>query len=539
MALAVINPEFTPRELVEQSKQIVRCQLTLRDETLRLTDAQALLGELSSAATPTSIKPPPSMRQDAWPTGTALMFFGKFSPRPVVHVDGRWFVLDGKKTVAELVADKGKLDGVWRGDTNMLMEAVSYCLTNPRARFPVAAGVKLGEPTSLANTDVAARIQSVCLGEKRSALFIASPQGSQLLEWKDGRFVDTAEGRGLAVPADHAVWIDLNQDQRLDLLTVHGQQVQLRLQSPKGVWSPSVTNKLPGKTLALVVGPSDAGPILGAATDRGLVRIGYQNEKLHLDVSPIETPQQLLTCDISGDGVNELLRVDEQKIYASSVLHRFAKAGHCESFAANDLNNDGRLDLVLVRDGSLCLLINEGKEGLRDISAYAGDAAVYATGGVGAVTVADFNQDGLRDLIVSTKSSTRFLFNRGFCSFALAEQPALKFPANAIVDDWNADGLADIALRPADGKLSLRQITPNDTSPLGVRIIAPQATEPIAITATYGKEKFGAQSLPPGGSVFFGKTAKGPLTLTWIRDGALKTKRVLVLKSVVEVVIDP
>lgn len=84
-------------------------------------------------------------------------------------------------------------------------------------------------------------------------------------------------------------------------------------------------------------------------------------------------------------------------------------AGHCSSVAAVDWDDDGDMDLLLggYRNGGLFLRLNEGSETETKFASTnqivkVGDKPIRFEGGMGAPRVADWDGDGLFDILIGT-----------------------------------------------------------------------------------------------------------------------------------------
>ena len=83
--------------------------------------------------------------------------------------------------------------------------------------------------------------------------------------------------------------------------------------------------------------------------------------------------------------------------------------GHCTSVASVDWDDDGDMDLLLgcYRNGGLFLRLNEGsatemKFATTNQPVKVGDEAVAFEGGIGAPRIADWDNDGLFDIVIGT-----------------------------------------------------------------------------------------------------------------------------------------
>lgn len=147
----------------------------------------------------------------------------------------------------------------------------------------------------------------------------------------------------------------------------------------------------------------------------------------------------------------------------------------------DDWNVDGRKDLLIGNfDGNITIYLNEGT----DASPVFNASSLLQAGGIdfdigtrAAPRIYDWNHDGLKDLLIGEVSGyIYYLENAGTNSapvfgsaekFILNNGNPLKYaydPANPtagaprsrlFVTDWNADGLDDIIVGGADGKLEL------------------------------------------------------------------------------------
>ncbi|MFQ5789851.1 MAG: FG-GAP-like repeat-containing protein, partial [Acidobacteriota bacterium] len=119
-----------------------------------------------------------------------------------------------------------------------------------------------------------------------------------------------------------------------------------------------------------------------------------------------------------------------------------------------DFNEDGLSDLLVIQEGARALLLwNRGDGGFQ------GSTVPLASGGrLGArVEVVDLNRDGWLDALVLDEKGYRFLANRRGRLEAVSGLPALvPHPARwAVTLDADADGRLEILLRAADGGFHL------------------------------------------------------------------------------------
>jgi hypothetical protein len=118
-----------------------------------------------------------------------------------------------------------------------------------------------------------------------------------------------------------------------------------------------------------------------------------------------------------------------------------------------DLNRDGQLDIIECdHDGALALWIGQGDGNFTLSTSYAtaeGQAPLASPPSYAAV--ADFNEDGLMDLVVSTSEETSLALRPGLPGGGFGGQPGLPL-GHARIADLDRDGHLDVlfAHRPND-----------------------------------------------------------------------------------------
>ncbi len=134
-----------------------------------------------------------------------------------------------------------------------------------------------------------------------------------------------------------------------------------------------------------------------------------------------------------------------------------------------DWNNDGRKDLVVgAADGTLSLFFNQGSEAAPAFGAgqyLLANAAPISVGADAVPAVIDLNGDGRKDLVVGAADGTVWYFQNQASDADPVLSPvgalvALNHPVAPFLGDWNGDGLRELLL--ASGNQVLRCLQQRD-----------------------------------------------------------------------------
>ncbi len=170
-------------------------------------------------------------------------------------------------------------------------------------------------------------------------------------------------------------------------------------------------------------------------------------------------PNALVAADFDNDGKPDLAVVDRTTNQVSVLLGKgdgtFSEAAKSPiavgkspvALAAGDLNGDTRPDLAVVNqtDATVTVLLNNG-----DATFSLSASSPLATGtSPSSVDIADFNLDGLGDIVVTNQGADTISVNLGLGAGLFAPRLALPTaagPSAVVAADLNGDGRPDAAI---------------------------------------------------------------------------------------------
>ncbi len=503
---ALINPRFTPVDLVTDAQVILKVSLgkapldggRLPEKVfpLTVTDVTVLQGEADAPERPELLIDATIARVyddlAAALTGPeadrAMIFYGDLSaaketedtgeaqPVAMLHVGTYWFALvPGRGNALVTAPDELRLKEVWAGSNLMLERVIRYAIDDIRADVPVASGVMWdGEVVLEAPGGKVHGLQAVELtGTNAPGLFVLSDGGDRFHAAGGPAAFDDVTGKvNLATKSVAAAWGDFDGDGRLDLVSSDGKAAVFCRMTESGTLAAPTPGPQIAGCVALTVAGRDGTSRLVAATQDGPV-LAERGQDGTWAVTPLGKAKGLgkagpcAVADVTGDGV-----VDIVQLYGADVLlargaadGTFAEAKPAWSnpagtedrvlvtdpaaLLAEDYDADGQIDLLAVGtgQGDVQLLRNTGGAFLASVTE-AGEVT-YNTGQIrtnGALAW-DANNDGREEFLITTCGLNPLpFFNRGFSTFGYARDLELagneSLPGVAAVNKGQQAGVA-------------------------------------------------------------------------------------------------
>ncbi len=271
-------------------------------------------------------------------------------------------------------------------------------------------------------------------------LLLGDLQGARLFRWGDGRFEDVSRDAGLAgsrplAPVVGIATGDLDNDERPDVLLLHSRGVSTLRQAAQGQFAPFP--RQPSVTIR-----PDAGAMLDADHDGDLdIVLGGQ---------AAATTQSGVVM-LRNDGRGEFVDITQTA--------RLTTGGRSIAVVPIDFDNRRDVDVLAIVDARPASLFQNQRDGsFRDVAADVG-LGQWANA-VSAVTTCDLNKDGFADFAAaSVSTSVKLALSNGRGRFTAREGPAGSLGLSALqCADYDNDGLIDLIGAGADGLRVLRNL---------------------------------------------------------------------------------
>jgi len=575
-AVGKINPDYTPKHLVDEAEVIFVGTLTATDKGLqwKVVRARPIKGEAPAEHVVRVVgcaQAPADMLVEAFRAGRpVVVFVGTLNgvPRAYVHTGGTWLNASaGGKGRWNVTCYAAAMSATYAGGTDMLARMSAYLVHDRDGDVPVTAGVRWSE-TQVKVGQVppeSGPMAAVEIGTPpRVHLFVASPEGDRLFRSRfvkdDTVFEDVTAAARLDSRSRRFAWVDLDRDGLADLVGFDGKGLFVRLaradgtfKVPEGDWSV----KLPRGCTALTPCGRDGRPGVLVSTDAGAFHLAAEPAKgwTKQPMPPAKGQEytgRLSPCivaDLDNDGFADVLQPGEQggvlwrgtdKGLATGTPTDVGTGAGIARAVLGDFNEDGALDVFLPGSEVNSLWENDGKGRFRNVFRYTGSLHAKCPAGAAEARMMDLNHDGRQDLcLIYLNGNIAYHFNRGFRAFG--EEGEVKLPGldvrpgqrrvgqKAMASaDFNDDSARDLVVMTPRGVIVAYMNYMFDRP--GLRLRLPRGvTGPVTVSCWQGERRPACcGAVPVGGHTpptYVGARYPGKCTVRWTAPGKGPSRR--------------
>lgn len=516
-ACAMINPTFTPVQLVSESQTILRwkakpsedfAKIEMTLEAAMKQDPAAEWKDKALTVLVTDESLANGLKEEVFfgevSTVDALAFLnrkkdGKVSG--VIRVGDKWFgLLPGDGGKWNLTQDDLDMKAVWDGECRMLAACVDYLLKTPGADVPVRMGASWAtkkQVGTIAGKDVRIAVLPVA-GKPLPQVSVVSDTSTFIFAY------DPAKKEYAGFPSD------------------------LRFRAPLATEPPAT----------------------------------FKFDESARNPSCVGAARPPVVADFDGDFLPDVLVPFEE----GALFYKGAADG---SFAAPkpvgkvttgkgaavalpaDFDGDGRLDLLVLGKQGHFLWMNMGG-GQFEGNFHHGEPDYIAKEKCSSGAVGDMNGDGRMDFVICYENSgPHFFFSRGFATFGFAAEmdviksgmfaEAAQGQQAAQFADLNGDGAEDCVMVLKDGTVWVLERSAPTGPALSLRAeLKPDVTGVVRLEAYDGARLLGARQLAPGSPVYLSRKEPGPIRLKWrFPKGEVQEKEVLLIDAPVRLSLGP
>lgn len=589
---AIINPNYTPTDLVNASRAILALRLALpRDGCVEAPVVEALKGtrqgekavRIGTRDAERHVLQNFIAALSPGAQATGLMFVGKFesggaqwgeqeTPVAALLVGTTWFNLIPGGNDWQLDRDTLDLAAVWAGSAEMLARAVRHVVADPTFDFPVASALAWKGDLRLGTTRQPA---TGCLlldaQDGREHVVLLSRGGDRVYRCAKGGGApkDITSDTGLDTASVAATAADLNGDGLTDLASWTGESLAVASGAKDGRFSPprvvaplsfctSLTAlDVDDSVTALVAGTPD-GPVLFMGGNAG------GSDRRPLATGPISAGVErggvCVVADLDASGCPDIVQFFEKATLIWSAIGpaafrnptgaAAASVGIPTSVVCGDYDADGSLDMIVSGTRGCSLLAKGRTQRLSDMTHLTGELSFHAASKqapVLACAPCDINGDGRQGvyLFFADRPAMGF-FNRGFSCFGYALQgldlntsrlkgaESLRAGQSAgIVVDLNGDDREDLLAVTAGGDIwALFGSGDDRPNPRITIALASGTLGPVTVTVRARKRIRGMYVVGHATPAHASLAHRGAVDFRWVsRDGKPQVRRVIVLKS--------
>ena len=501
-AAAMINPNFTPIDLVEGADTIMVLTPSQPDakKKVAVKIQRVIKGEAEKGDTWTiDFSEAPEEDFDEFlkilktlGDDPVLLFAGEDEQgdqAAFLHISTVWLRMEAiEKTVFTVAEAASHMAGTWAGGTDMFVQLVDYILADDMADVPVHWGaewcdrIKIDKLTGKIHKILPIDID----GNGTANIYVACDTGDKLYTYdKAGtKFVDITKKRNLVSKSQHAVWADFNGDGRLDLASVESRGVYLQKADGTldaiSAWPASVSTKGCTDIAVLDVGTGAKAGLLLTLPDMPVLLTPVVEVKFIARPLTRGATENLgragksLVADFDGDQIADILQMYEKGswMYCGKGKGEFLKGKRSNvalgpgitDAATGDYDANGKLDVLCVAEDTPRLWEHETGTEFKERMGLCGSFAYISKPGGIECGTCDINNDGRQDLYVMYGDMyPQIFFNRGYRCFGFsigltAGDEAVTPEANngqqaGLIADLDGDGAQDFVVAQKNGEL--------------------------------------------------------------------------------------
>lgn len=519
------NPFFTPIDLVNQSSLIVSFTFEERTDKnqIKVKIIKVLKGNIKDSELIFNLKTAgksaaKSIERFILRKKAVLFFSGKFYRKgytdlffhvereKILHnglmsIDGHWVTFNKSSSSAwNMHGFDNLLYSTWDGGTDMLHNFVESYLKGITKDCPTSCNarnweklIKLSEIKGIVN-----EIEPVFLKGKKKYIYICCSKGDRIyaLDPEKSLF-EVTNNLGLKSKSLRSIWVDLNKDNKLDLLSWNGKVLAVYHQDTEGRFTLSdiisseeikhclgisaITFKNDKHKAPVLLVSTEDQPMIFRKKADGMYHAAGMIINKNINYNKLGSPGECIIADFNGDSVLDVIQPcrnnslfykgKPEGTFAAPIIIGIKKGKGRTDFCTGDFDADGMPDIFSVSEDYSRLWHNYGGLKFVDSFGHSGELKYLSRPGGFQCKTCDINNDNRDDLLIiySGKARTppQIFFNRGFRSFLYCHRfditqlsenpiPGIFSGQQAVcITDLNNDGGQDMIIVLNNGEIWL------------------------------------------------------------------------------------
>lgn len=467
----IVDPTFTPADLVASSQLIASATVGGDVDTLSLTDIQLLKG--TKLATELTLKGEAGVALAGHVGETAVLLRGRADA--YLFAGDNWYDVKVVGQVVHLNAINSKMKGTFNGGADMLAEMCKHFIKHPKHSIPTTVGTEWYDFIKLESLpQTPNELHAVVLAPGGKVhIHVASSSGDRLFVHDRRKVYSDVTADVKITAASHAaLWMDVNGDGSDDLLSWTGSGIDVHLVRDGVVTrEASLCVEVAGECEGLkpvYVHGAQAAVLICRSEPVVLALDGTSWRTIALE--GVKSGKGLLVFDFDNDGFSDILQThaDESLLwrggkdgFAAPEKIAMGDSGDVVSLLAGDFNEDGLTDIFVAGSMNSQIWENDGKGAFRHVISRSGSTGYKPATGVRIAFVADLNHDSRPDIgLIFGQRELQYHFNRGFRTFAeegeltIADLPVeAGRPEHVLIEDINGDGSQDLVVACSSGEI--------------------------------------------------------------------------------------